>query len=96
LTVKKGRKARFSGDVSAPQNLTGCESNQAVDLQRKKLKGAPFTTFEQVQTDAAGNFSIKQTIKKTYEYRAIVGETAACDDATSSSEKVRAKKKEKA
>ncbi len=95
LAVKKGKKARFSGDVSAPQNVAGCESNQTVEIQRKKPKQTTFTTLEQVQTDAAGSFSTAKKIKKTFEYRAVVGETAACDDATSSSEKVKAKKKKK-
>jgi hypothetical protein len=93
LAVRKGRKARFSGDVSAPQDVAGCESNQTVELQRKKPKQASFTAFDQLQTDAAGNFSTKEKIKKTFEYRAILVETAACDDAASGTEKVKAKKK---
>jgi hypothetical protein len=93
LAVKKGKKARFSGRVSAPQDVAGCQANQGVELQRRKPKGVTFTTFEQLQTDAAGNFSTKEKIKKTFEYRAILAETAGCDDAASGSEKVKAKKK---
>jgi hypothetical protein len=93
LAVRKGGKVRFSGDVSAPQNVAGCESNQTVELQRKKPKGTGFTTFQQVQTNATGNFSVKKKIKKTFEYRAGLGETAACDDSSSNTEKVKAKKK---
>jgi 6-phosphogluconolactonase (cycloisomerase 2 family) len=93
LAIKKGKKARFSGDVSAPQNVAGCEANQTVELQRKKPKKTSFSTFKQLQTDAAGAFSTKQKIKKTFEYRAVVVETAACDDAASQTEKVKAKKR---
>jgi hypothetical protein len=93
LAIKKGKKARFSGDVSAPLDVPGCESNQTVELQRKKPKAATFTTFQQLQTDAAGNYSKKKKIKKTFEYRAVLGETATCDDAASRTEKVKAKKK---
>jgi len=93
LTVTKGQKVRFAGDVSASQNLTGCESNQTVEVQRKKPKRRTFTTFARVRTGTGGKFSIKKKIKKTFAYRAVVGETAACDDATSKGEKVRAKKK---
>jgi hypothetical protein len=93
LAVRKGGRANLSGDVSAPGDTAGCESNQAVELQRRKPKGATFATFEQLQTDAAGNFSTKEKIKKTFEYRAILAETAGCDDAASGSEKVKAKKK---
>jgi Tol biopolymer transport system component len=95
LAVRKGKKAQFSGDVSAPQNVAACEANQPVELQRKKPTQTTFTTFEQLQTDAAGNFSTKEKIKKTFEWRAVVGETQACEDATSNSEKVKAKKKKK-
>jgi hypothetical protein len=95
LAVKKGKKAQFSGDVSAPQNVGGCEANQTVELQRKKPSQATFTTFDQLQTDAAGNFSTKKKIKKTFEWRAVLGETQACENAESGSEKVKAKKKKK-
>jgi hypothetical protein len=95
LAVRKGKKARFSGDVSAPEDVAGCESNQTVLLQRKKPKQTSFTTFTQIQADTAGNFSTKKKIKRTYEYRAILAETEACDDAASASEKVKAKKKKK-
>ena len=93
LAIRKGGRARFSGDLSAPQDVAGCESNQTVELQRKKPKQASFTTFDQLQTDAAGSFSTKVRIKKTFDYRAVVGETQACDDAASETEKVKAKRK---
>lgn len=91
LTVTKGQKVRFSGDLKAPRTLAGCESNQTVEVQRKKPKQRTFRTFARVRTGAAGKFSIKKKIKKTFLYRAVVGETAVCDDATSNREKVRAK-----
>jgi Beta-propeller repeat len=94
LAVRKGAKARLSGDVSAPQDATGCEAGQAVELQRKSPKGASFTTFESLQTNASGGFSTSVKVRKTFEYRAVLAETAACEDATSTSEKVKAKKKE--
>jgi len=93
MAVITGRKARLSGTVSAPQDVAGCQSNQTVMVQRRKPKQKAFATFVQVHTDAAGKFSIKRKVKKTFVYRAVVGETLACDDATSNREKVRAKKK---
>jgi hypothetical protein len=95
LKVKKGKKARFSGQVSAPEDVAGCQANQTLDLQRKKPKATTFTTFEQVQTDATGAFTTKERIKKTFEWRAVLAENQNCDDATSISEKVKAKKKKK-
>lgn len=95
LAVTKGKKAQFSGDVSAPQSVNVCEANQPIELQRKKPTAATFTTFLQLQSDAAGNFSVKRKIKKTFQYRAVLGQTQACEDATSSSETVKAKKRKK-
>jgi hypothetical protein len=43
-------------------------------------------------TDSAGNFSLKVKVKKTYFYRAVVGETDACDDELSNTQKVRVQK----
>jgi hypothetical protein len=71
-----------------------CQSGQTVELQRKKpSQAATFTTVEQLQTDAAGNFSAKEKVKKTFEYRAQVGETATCLGGVSNTEKVKVKKK---
>jgi hypothetical protein len=36
---------------------------------------------------------MKRLVTKTFEYRAVLAETATCDDATSTSEKVKAKRK---
>jgi hypothetical protein len=95
LVVPKGGKARFAGDLSAPQDLAGCESNQTIEVQRKKAKQTTFTTFARVRTNAAGRFSIKRKIKKTFVYQAVVGQTAACYGTASNREKVKAKKRSK-
>ena len=94
LAIGKGKKARFSGDVSAPKDVAGCESGQTVQLQRKKpKKKTSFKTFKQLRTDGAGRFSTKQKIKRTYVYRAILAETVVCDAAASAKGKVKAKNK---
>ena len=93
VKIKKGKKALFAGDVSAPLDVTGCEDSQTVVLERKRPIESGFSTFARLQTDAAGAFSMTQRVKKTYEYRALLGESAACDGATSVTEKVKAKKK---
>jgi hypothetical protein len=95
LRVLKGKKARFSGQVSAPEDTTGCQANQTVELQRKKPSQATFTTVETLQTDAAGSFTTKERVKKTFQWRAFLTENPDCDDATSNSEKVKAKKKKR-
>jgi hypothetical protein len=91
--VMKGRKVLFSGQLDAPGNEAACESSLAVELQRKKPTQTAFTTLEQLGTDAAGNFTAKEQVKKTYEYRAQVPESPACNGQLSNTEKVKVKKK---
>jgi hypothetical protein len=92
--VEKGRKVRLTGQIDSPQNQQACEPGQTVDIQRKR-KGQPDTaykTVEQVVTDATGNFSDKERVRKTSIYRAQLAETATCDDGLSNTEKVKVKK----
>ena len=93
--VKKGKKLTLSGRLAAAARQGPCESGQPVELQRKKPSQASFATYEQLQTDAQGSFSLKQKVKKSFEYRAQVVETAACTAALSNNEKVKVKKKRK-
>jgi hypothetical protein len=91
--VKKGKKVLLSGLISSAARQGPCESSQTVELQRKRPKQTTYTTFAQVQTDAQGSFSLKKKLKKTFEFRAQVVETAACTAALSNSEKVKVKNK---
>jgi hypothetical protein len=91
--VRKGKKVRLSGRLSAAARQGPCESGQTVEMQRKRPKRPTFTTFAQVQTDAQGSFSLKKKLKKTFEFRAQIVETATCTAALSNSEKVKVKKK---
>jgi hypothetical protein len=81
----------LSGDVNASGNQGACEANQTIELQRRK-PGGTFTTFQQLQTDGAGNFSLKTKIKKTREFQGVLAENQECEDATSNTERVKEKK----
>jgi hypothetical protein len=91
--VKKGRKVLISGHLDAPGNEAACESGQPVELQRRKPDQTVFTTLAQLQTTPTGNFSAKEKVRKTYEYRAEVTESMECNAALSNAEKVKIKKK---
>jgi hypothetical protein len=90
--VKKGKKVTLSGQVTEFLRQGECQATQTVELQRKRPSQSSFTTVEQLQTDAAGAFSTKERVKKTFEYRAQVAETATCTAGLSNTEKVKAKK----
>jgi hypothetical protein len=91
--VKVGKKVGLSGQVDASANDAECEAGQAVELQRRKGGNGAFKAFAQTQTDASGDFAGRYKVKRTYVYRAQVGQSAACADGVSNTEKVRAKKK---
>jgi hypothetical protein len=91
--VKKGKKVTLSGQVNEIVRQGPCESGQPVQLQRKKPSQTTFATVGQLQTDAAGSFSTKKKVKKTFEYRAQVAETATCGGGLSNTEKVKVRKK---
>jgi hypothetical protein len=90
--VKKGKRVTLSGRVTELARQGECQSGQDVQLQRKRPKATTFTTVEQLQTDAAGNFATKRKVKKTFEYRAQVAETTTCGTGLSNTEKVKVKK----
>ena len=92
--VKKRKKVTLSGQL-AEVVRQACLAGQTVELQRKKPNQSSFTTIVQLQTDASGAFSAKRKVKKTFEYRAQVAETATCGTAVSNTEKVKVKKKKK-
>jgi hypothetical protein len=95
--VEKGRKVTLTGQLDVAANES-CEPGRAVQIQRrlKSEDDSKFATFKTVTTDAAGNYSLRQKVRKTFFYRAVVGETEACDGETSNSQKVRAQKKKAA
>jgi hypothetical protein len=95
--VEKGRKVLLSGQLDVASNES-CEQNRQIQTQRrlKSEDDSKFATFQTVNTDATGNYSLKVKVKKTNFYRAVVAETDACDDETSNSQKVRVQKKKAA
>jgi hypothetical protein len=95
--VEKGRKVTLTGQLDVPSNES-CEPGRPIQIQRrlKSEDDSKFQTFETVATDAGGNYSLKVKVKKTFFYRAVVGETEVCDDETSNTQKVRVQKKKAA
>jgi len=95
--VERGRKVTLTGQLDVP-TAEACEPGRQIQIQRrlKSEDDSKFATFTTVQTDATGNYSTKQKVKKTYFYRAVVQENASCDDESSNSQKVRVQKKKAA
>jgi hypothetical protein len=90
--VKKGKKVTLSGQVVETRQGGACAASQPVELYRKRPSQTSFLLVERLQTDPVGNFSAKPKVKKTFEYRAVVPETATCAAQTSNTERIKVKK----
>jgi hypothetical protein len=91
--VKEGTRVTLTGRVAELFRQGECQSAQTLQLQRKRPTQTTFTTVDQLQTDAAGNFVTRKKVKKTFVYRAQVAETPTCGAGLSNTEKVKVKKK---
>jgi FG-GAP repeat len=92
IKVPAGRRFRLRGALDAFANEAACEANQEVTIERGRASGGGFSDLREVNTNAAGEFSTPIRVKKSFTYRASVGETAACLPDQSNAELVRKKK----
>jgi hypothetical protein len=88
--VKRGRKVSLSGAIDAAAG-PACEDGQSVVLERRKRGG--FKSFKTVTTRPGGAFDARARVRRTTVFRASVAAAAGCDAATSTGQKVRAKRK---
>jgi hypothetical protein len=86
--VRRGGKVRLRGALEAFANPSGCESRQAVAIQRRSPRSPVYKTFKNVTTSTSGRFSLAFKPRKTAVYRARVAQTASCLGAASSGERV--------
>ena len=89
--VVKGKKVTLKGTIASP--AAACTYGQQVEIQRGK--GTTFSPFATATSDAAGAYSLKVKVKRTYSYRARVAGTPACVEAMSASAGVKAKPKKR-
>jgi hypothetical protein len=90
--VEKGKKVRLSGELEATGNDPACEAGQAVEIQRTGVKGGPPQLVATVPTDAQGNYATKLKVAKSSLFTGTTAETAACEQETSDTNKVRVQK----
>jgi hypothetical protein len=86
--IRRGRRVRLAGDVEAFSNAAACERGAAVKLQRRRPGTLPFRTFRQLTANVSGGFSLRIRPRRTYLFRALVGETDACLGDASDRERV--------
>jgi hypothetical protein len=84
----RARRVRLSGVVEAFSNEAQCVPRQRVQLQRRRPGRPRYRTFARRTTNRRGGFSARFRPRRSYVYRARVGQTPSCHGAVSESERV--------
>ena len=91
--LSRGKSLKLRGTLKASAGQPNCQSRQKVALQRRKLKGGRYQTFEVAVTSKTGRFNAGTRPARSYLYRARVSQTARCMGATSKAAKVVVRKR---
>jgi hypothetical protein len=79
---------RFKGSLKATAGNLACQRRQKIAMQRRKLKGGRYQTFDVAVTTANGAFTLGTRPSQSFLYRARVSQTSGCMGATSKAAKV--------
>jgi FG-GAP repeat len=93
--LKRGSALRLNGSLKASAGQAACQRRQKIAVQRRKLSGGRFQTFEVAVTSKTGSFRTSTRPSRTYLYRARVSQTARCMGAKSKTAKVVVRKRAK-
>lgn len=93
--LKRRSALRLSGSLKASASQAACQRRQKIAVQRRKLKGGRFQTFDVAVTTKTGSFRTTTRPSRTYLYRARVSQTKRCMGAMSKSAKVVVRKRAK-
>jgi FG-GAP repeat len=74
---------KFKGSLRASANTATCQVRQKIALQRRKLRGGRFRTFDVAVTNRNGSFTLASRPDRSYIYRARVLRNRTCGGATS-------------
>ena len=86
--VRRGANVRLDGTLEAFANAAGCQAGQEVEIQRRPVGTARYTTIARVRTNASGDFTTTTPTTRTAFFRARIGQSAACEGAVSPREQV--------
>ena len=94
--LKRGTLVRFAGSLKASAGQPACQRRQKIAIQRRKLSGGRFQTFDVAVTARNGSFRASFRPSRSFVYRARVAQTAGCMGATSNRAKVVVRRASKA
>jgi Calx-beta domain len=93
--VSRNALLRLNGLLRVSGGPASCRSRQKIAIQRRKLSGGRFQTFEVAVSRRSGSFTTSTRPVRTYLYRARVSQTTRCMGATSKAKKVVVRKSSK-
>ncbi|HVL63929.1 MAG TPA: hypothetical protein VM573_02035 [Actinomycetota bacterium] len=88
-TAKAGTLMRFDGQITSQS--AACVDDEFVRIQRRIVGEEAFSEIASTNSDSAGGFAVPIRIEHNAEYIAVLGETDACAEATSTPDTVLAK-----
>jgi hypothetical protein len=86
--LSRGGALRLKGSLKAKAGQLSCQRRQKIALQRRKLKGGRYQTFDVAVTTKNGAFQLGTRPSQSFLYRARVSQTSTCMGATSKAAKV--------
>jgi len=86
--IRRGRRVTLRGVLEAFSSEAACVPNQEIALQRRRVGRARYFTFATRRTDADGDFAARLRPRRTFVYRARVGDSSSCAGAVSERERV--------
>jgi hypothetical protein len=91
--LSRGRSLKLRGSLRASAGQAACQSRQKIAIQRRKLTGGRYQTFDVAITKKTGRFLAGTRPSRSYLYRARVSQTSRCRGATSKVAKVVVRKR---
>jgi hypothetical protein len=91
--LSRGKALNLKGSLKASAGQRSCQVRQKIAIQRRRLTGGRYQTFEVAVTSRSGRFSAGTRPSRSYLYRARVSQTARCMGATSKVAKVLVRKR---
>ena len=87
--ARRGSKVTFSGRIDGGD---ACAASQGVKIKARRPNGGKWRTVAADSTNGSGQYSVKERVRKTKQYRAIAPKNGPCNKARSKTIKVRVKR----
>ena len=84
--AQRGSRVTFSGRIDGGD---ACSASQGVKIKARKPNGGRWRTVASDSTNGSGQYSVKERVRKTKQYRAVAPKNGPCNKARSNTIRVR-------